>query len=201
MSQPTPRAKPNPGSMDQLEKRNQLIRLRVESLERRKLVLKPHEKWPTVKSVRRYQKRKTSFLSVNDQSAQPPAESQPNHQNAIEGSSSRKNKDAKSTPPKLPSFPFQISRAKNNTFFPQFSNLPPEIRLQIWELALLVPKFIEAQFCTQFYAPAFVNCAQRDVLFSVCHESRAVAFALAPDIKSLPALTLRSNRSYYAPHL
>ena len=47
--------------MDQLQKHRQLTRLRIESLERRKKVLKPHEKWPTVKAVRQYQEWKSSF--------------------------------------------------------------------------------------------------------------------------------------------
>jgi hypothetical protein len=182
--------------MDRLEKRTQLIKLRIESLERRKIVLHSHEKWPTVKSVRQYQERKSSSILSEGQSPRSSAASQPNDQNTSKTSPSRKSKNAKAPRPKLPSFPFPISRPKNTTSFPQFSHLPPELRIQIWKLALYVPKFIETQFCTQFYEPAFVNCA-RDVVYSVCYESRAVALSSIPEFKSLQALTLKSTRPYH----
>jgi 2EXR family len=181
--------------MDQLERRNHLIKLRLESLERRKLVLKPHERWPTVKSVRQYQERNSNRPPMS-QSAEAPAASQPTDQDAGEGPSTPKSQDTKTTSPKPAPFPFPISQPRKSKAFPQFSNLPPEIRILIWENALYVPKFIEAQFCTQFYQPAFVNYVQRDVMFSVCHESRAVAFASAPDIKSLQALTFKPHPTY-----
>jgi hypothetical protein len=184
-------------TMDRLERRNQLTKLRAESLERRKLVLQPHEKWPTVKSVRRYQERKSSSPSAS-QPPVPPAASQSNDQNGGEGSSSPKGKvkDTKTTPSKHNPFPFPISSTKNSKTFPQFSRFPPEIRIQIWELALLLPKFIEAQFCTDFYQPSFVNYVDRPVLVSVCHESRAIALASAPDIKSLKALSFKPHPLY-----
>jgi hypothetical protein len=182
--------------MDQLEKRTQLIRLRIESLERRKLVLKPHEKWPTVKAVRRYKERKSTSPPAS-QSPQSPAVPQLLDPNTAEVSSTPKCKEPKTPPPKLHAFHFPISRAGNSPTFPQFSNLPPELRIQIWELALYVPKFIEAQFCTQFFQPAFVNCGQHNILFSVCHESRAVALASIPDTNSLKALTLKSHPLYH----
>ena len=185
--------------MDRLERRNQLTKLRTESLECRKLVLQPHEKWPTVKSVRRYQERKSSSPSASQPSV-PPAASQSNDQNGGEGSSTSKGsvKDANMAPLKHTRFPFPISSTKNSKTFPQFSRFPPEIRIQIWELALLLPKFIEAQFCTEFYQPSFVNYVDRPVLVSVCHESRAIALASAPDIKSLKALTFKPHPLYRA---
>jgi 2EXR family len=161
--------------MDQLQKHRQLIRLRIESLERRKKVLKPHEKWPTIKAVHQYQEWKSSFSAASQ---------------LPQSAAASKTKDAKSPPAKLHKFHFPISRAKDRPMFPQFSNLPPEIRIQIWEYALFVPKFIEAQFCTQFFEPVFV-CSQRNVLFSVCRESRAIALASIPDTLSLKALTLK----------
>jgi hypothetical protein len=185
------------GTMDRLERRNQLTRLRVESLERGNLVLPPHEKWPTVKSVRRYQERKSGSPSASQPSV-PPAASQSNDQNGGAGSSSPKGKakDTKTAASKHTPFPFPISSTKNSKPFPQFSRFPPEIRIQIWELALLLPRFIEAQFCTQFYQPSFVNYVDRPVLVSVCHESRAIALASAPDINSLKALTFKPHPLY-----
>ncbi len=157
--------------MDQLQKHRQLIRLRIGSLERRKKVLKPHERWPTVKAVRHYQEWRSNFPVLG----QLPASS--------------KTKDTKS-PAKLHQFHFPISRDKDRPMFSQFSNLPPELRIQIWEYTRVVPKFIEAQFCTQFFQPVFV-CNQRNVLFSVCRESRAIAVASIPDTVSLKALILK----------
>lgn len=218
--------------MDRLERRNQLIGLRVESMERRKLLLQSHEKWPTIKAVRRYQGRKSSSppasqlppspaaslplsQSTDEESASHkcketnsfppelsalpfpvPLASQPSDQNDGERSSSPKVKNIKTTTPEFVPFPFPISLGKKIKTFPQFPSLPPEIRIQIWELALLVPRFIEAQFCMQFYQPAFVNYVDRSVLVSVCHESRAIALASAPDIKSLKALAFRPHPLY-----
>jgi hypothetical protein len=72
------------------------------------------------------------------------------------------------------------------------------LRIQIWELALLVPRFIEAQFCTNYYQPAFINYVNRHVLLSVCHESRAIALASGPNAGSLKALTFKPHPLYWA---
>ncbi len=125
ISRPGQRANLNLASMNQLEKRTQLIRLRIESLERRKLVLKSYEKWPTIKSVRRYQEQKNSSPPAETQSATSPAASQPNLTIAVETRPNYKSDDTKNPPLKLPAFPFPISKA-NDTPFTQFSNLPPE---------------------------------------------------------------------------
>jgi hypothetical protein len=116
-------------TVDRLESRNLLIRLRIESLEKKIPFLRPHEKWPSAIAVRRYQERKSSSLASAESPLSPTA-SQPNAQNAGEGSSrfkgQDKDKDKKTIPPKLASFPFPISGTKKSTKFPQFSRLPAE---------------------------------------------------------------------------
>ncbi|KAE9381824.1 hypothetical protein N431DRAFT_491131 [Stipitochalara longipes BDJ] len=227
------------GTVDRLESRNQQIRLRIESLEKKIPFLRPHEKWPTAKAVRQYQDRTSSSLAISEsivspsgfQSKKPnsiegssssgisnaklndsvlairplpvvPAASQRNAQNTSEGSATSKgqskDKGTKAALPKLADFPFPIFEAKKYTTFPQFSRLPAEIRIQIWEFALVVPRFIEAQFCTNYYQPAFINHINRHVLFSVCHESRAIALVSAPDVKSQKALAFRPHPIYWA---
>jgi hypothetical protein len=118
-------------TVDRLESRNLLIRLRIESLEKKIPFLRPHEKWPSATAVRRYQERKSSSLA-SAKSSLSPAASQPNAQNAGEESShpkgqdKDKDKDKKTIPPKLASFPFPVSGTKKSTKFPQFSRLPAE---------------------------------------------------------------------------
>jgi hypothetical protein len=116
-------------TVDRLESRNLLIRLRIGSLEKKIPFLRPHEKWPSATAVRRYQERKSSSLASAESPLSPTA-SQPNAQNAGKGSSrpkgQDKDKDKKTIPPKLASFPFPISETKKSTKFPQFSRLPAE---------------------------------------------------------------------------
>ena len=86
---------------------------------------------------------------------------------------------------KRPSFPFPVSSALTCTRTPDapiitssfiyFQLLPVELRLQIWEIELKRPKFIEAQFSSQFYSPTFIGPCTRNPLLSVCKESRELA--------------------------
>lgn len=63
--------------------------------------------------------------------------------------------------------------------FIYFPFLPVELRLQIWEIELRRPKFIEAQFSSQIYSPTFTGCCTRgSALLSVCKESRELALSM-----------------------
>ncbi|KAG9248519.1 hypothetical protein BJ878DRAFT_476376 [Calycina marina] len=81
-------------------------------------------------------------------------------------------------------FPYGISTGATETknlsllesTFIYFQFLPVEIRLAIWEMELLSPKFIEAQFCAGFFSPTFVgSCTRRPPLLWVNREAREVA--------------------------
>jgi hypothetical protein len=83
-------------------------------------------------------------------------------------------------------FPYHITNgapAEEKSFlessFIYFAFLPIELRLQIWEIELRRPKFIEAQLSSQFYSPTFVGaCTRGPALLSVCRESRELALSL-----------------------
>jgi hypothetical protein len=88
------------------------------------------------------------------------------------------NSSSKTDTPSRHSFPFPISKSRDLKSFPLFPLLPTEIRLQIWELALYAPKFIEAQYCLEWHQPTFVGI-RPEALLSVCLESREVALSLS----------------------
>jgi hypothetical protein len=188
-----------PHWMTPFEKRSQLIRLRIEGFERGRKVLGPDDKWPTVKSVRQYQERKAKQLPEEaEASPKTPPTIRDGQKPVSFEASSNTTRATTSSVPNLPEFPFPISNHKDLSSFVQFPALPTEIRLLIWEFALLVPKFIEVQFCTEFYAPTFVNCRRHEALHNVCQESREVATALTTRVTALPlprlAMRLRNIR-------
>ncbi|KAK2628074.1 hypothetical protein QTJ16_002720 [Diplocarpon rosae] len=185
-----------PNQMTPLEKRTQLINLRLDSLERGRKLLRLHEKWPTVKSVKAHKERQAKLVAEAEAEAEaeahvghiPPCNispikvtadtsdiklSTPNTRSPSEGSTTKA--PTKARLELVPSFPFPISRHKKLASFPQFPLLPTEIRLEIWEIALYNPKFLEMQYCTDFYDRTFINLPYDQPLSAVCRESREVA--------------------------
>ncbi|PSS23100.1 hypothetical protein M430DRAFT_33687 [Amorphotheca resinae ATCC 22711] len=88
--------------------------------------------------------------------------------------------------------------SSSSSSFIYFPFLPLELRLQIWELALQRPRFIEAQFASQFYAPTFVGpCTRGSPLLAVCRESRECA--LCEDFAFLTPTQRDFGKKYPSP--
>ncbi|PVH88363.1 hypothetical protein DL98DRAFT_648504 [Cadophora sp. DSE1049] len=189
-----PRMAPN--QMSLFDKREQLIKLRLESLERGRKVLHPHKKWPTVKGVRAY-KAEQAKLAAHAPTASPPptlvpatvlplqatgaaitGDAVPTSGSSSSGTQENTQNSSSSVvvskPRPEPFFPFPVTAWKQLASFPQFGLLPTEIRLQIWEIAWSNPLFIEAQFCSDFYQPTYVNPPCHNALSLVCRESAEV---------------------------
>ncbi|KAE8447652.1 hypothetical protein EG329_010623 [Mollisiaceae sp. DMI_Dod_QoI] len=167
-----------------LERQRQVTRLRIESAEKLRKILAPSEKWPTTSSVRAHRKRlaKSSgkdTVLLDQASSKPVSQPSSNASNAsivqqLQGSDQV--------------FPFPIKTSRDLSTFPQFSSLPTELRLQIWEQAFLVPKFIELQYDTDASWPQFINYKRYGPLFSVCRESREVAQASSLHVKKMQVI-------------
>ncbi|CAL3962309.1 hypothetical protein PZA11_000494 [Diplocarpon coronariae] len=205
-----------PNQMSPLEKRTQLIDLRLESLERGRKLLHPHEKWPTVKGVKAHKERQAKFVARAKAEAEasdtPPCDisllkcateksdikiSIPNAESSPEVSTTKASTEAWLQ--MLPSFPFPISRHRHLTSFPQFPLLPTELRLEIWEIALYNPKFIEIQYCTDFYDRTFLNLPYDQPLSAVCRESRETASKIK--FRAAGKLSMLANDNFRHPLL
>jgi len=173
------------------EIRSKRIQHRLERLENGRKNLKADQKWPTQKTMKMY--RYNQLGEVPEIIVQPPT---PLQSSGWDRNSHTTPCDpcrpfpetlqqllAPSTSPRA-EFPFPVTtgshQAKELSFlessFIYFQFLPAEIRLEIYELELLRPKFIEAQFSSQFYSPTFVgNCTRGTPLLYVCKEAREVA--------------------------
>ncbi|KAH7364356.1 hypothetical protein BKA65DRAFT_546242 [Rhexocercosporidium sp. MPI-PUGE-AT-0058] len=192
-------ARKTPNQMTLFDKREQLITLRLESLERRRKILGPQDKWPTIKGVRAYKDEQAKLAaqalsapvvsptptairatSLSPQTTRVGSSSQGTTASGIISSRTKLNdRDspylaALPTPTSSPSFAFPVTICKPLGSFSQFSLLPTELRLQIWEIAESSPRFIEAQYCSDFYQPTFVNVPDRNALMLVCRESAEV---------------------------
>lgn len=183
-----------PTTESRLERQRKVIRLRMASLEQLQSLIAPSEKWPRTVSVRVYREIWPKITTLTEAASSTNIPRQPSMQ--ARGSSSRIGRNSPTSvgnsksgsswivdyPKELfPPFPFPIRTRNDLSAFPQFPILPAELRLQIWEQAILVPKFIEVQFYTGSIHPRFVNGRQYEPLLSVCRESRAVAKALSPN--------------------
>jgi hypothetical protein len=89
--------------------------------------------------------------------------------------------------------------------FQRFAELPAEIRIQIWEMELRRPKFIEVQFDCGISRARFVGASTRQwssVLLGVWRESRDVAIAFAvleKEGEKVSFLVPKKRRSTLAP--
>lgn len=181
-----------------VELRSKQIKTRLHRLESAHNNLAWDQKWPTKKSMERHaynQARQIPQIVIH-----PPT---PDHEetpwtysnSSYPTSPSRPSPDTLRqllAPPAMPraEFPIPISKSASQlekvespTFmessFIYFQFLPAELRLQIWDIELHRPKIIEAQFSTQFGAPAFVGgCTRGSPLLYVCRESREQALSL-----------------------
>jgi len=173
------------------EIRSKRIQHRLERLENGRRNLKADQKWPTHKTMKMsvYQQ----LREVPEIVVQPPT---PVQRSTWDHASLPRSCGpyrpapetlqhllAPSTSPRA-DFPFQVTTGtreiKELSFlessFMYFQFLPVEIRLEIYELELRRPKFIEAQFSSQFCSPTFVgNCTRGTPLLYVCKEARDVA--------------------------
>lgn len=77
---------PKVDSHDRLECRNEQIKLRIKSLERKIPFLRPHQKWPTAKAIRYHQEHQCNS-PASSESTPSPAGAQPKNQKANDGSS------------------------------------------------------------------------------------------------------------------
>jgi hypothetical protein len=176
-----------------VEARSRLIKNRLERLENGHKYLKADQKWPTQKSMSVYLYQQLN--AVPEIVVQPPS---PQQSSSWEYSSRRPAVARPSTrtlelllaPSSSPraEFPFPVTsgpskRTEELSFldssFIYFTFLPIELRLQIWEIELKRPKFIEAQFSSQIYSPTFIgSCTRGSALLSVCRESRELALSM-----------------------
>jgi hypothetical protein len=176
-----------------IEKRSQLIRLRIEHLEGGRRRLSYREKWPTVMSVRHHKAQVAKAASEKEEAvskASPVKKESSSKTTPVtkSGTSVLAKPKSPSKPPQISSskagtpsrhsFPYPISKARDLKSFILFPLLPTEIRLQIWELALYAPKFIETQYSLEWHQPTFVGI-RPEALLSVCLESREVALSLS----------------------
>lgn len=174
------------------EIRSKHIKARLERLENSHKNLTADQKWPTQKSLSLHIYKQLN--PVPEIIIQPPT---PNLQEGEEWTPSQPRTPVKpstglltkilapSASPRV-EFPYQVSRGPHKDIdtrsalaessFIYFGFLPLELRLQIWEIELKRPKFIEAQFSSQFYSPTFAgSCTRGSALLSVCRESRELA--------------------------
>ena len=176
-----------------VDDRSRHIKNRLERLENGPRNLKSDQKWPTQKSMSLHIYKQLN--PVPDIIIQPPT---PNDEQGTEGAwqYSQPRTPMQPSPSLLttllaPSptprveFAYPVSRGPRRgpvahsavaDSFIYFTFLPLELRLQIWEMELKRPKFIETQFSSQFYSPTFVGaCTRGSSLLSVCRESRELA--------------------------
>ncbi|KAL2064967.1 hypothetical protein VTL71DRAFT_4107 [Oculimacula yallundae] len=245
-----------PDQMSLIEKRAQLINLRLLSLERGRMVLKSEEKWPTVKNVHMFKEEQADLLansilqapttlpatsvfklSLQDTEMESGVMSSPeiHHPIVAQGSTMLRllltalaflttavygqkrvtwtgqatnrgevisqQDDTGSTIKPIPvaSFPFSVTHPKSPSSFFMFSLLPTEIRLDIWELALFHPRFVEVQYCSDFYEPTFVNLPCNP-LSLVCRESAKVVVKgrLNPNGETASKLRLFPSHGHYS---
>ncbi|KUJ23989.1 uncharacterized protein LY89DRAFT_679252 [Mollisia scopiformis] len=181
----------------QMEERQRLTKVRIESAEKLRLLVAPSLRWPTRNSVRVFREGQAKLAAKGA----TPSKQSSNTQPASGGSSSTTN-----NPSSSPSrFPFSVQNSKDLSTFPKFPVLPTELRLQIWKEALSAPKFIELQYWTNdatktpyHYAPSveksqIINYQRYEPLFSVCLESREVAQSFAPKHSKLSHLKITQD--------
>ena len=144
-----------PDSRSQNEKRRILIQQRINSFERAIQTLPSSQKWPTRKAV----------LDFRAEEGKNP-EKRPARDTDLEIFRDKF------------TFPIPVSRTRKGErgAFARFTELPTEIRLQIWgEVLSSEVRFIELQFCSSFYKPTFHRvCSSMSPLLAVCHESKAM---------------------------
>jgi hypothetical protein len=194
-----------------IEKRSQLIRLRIEYLEGARRRLSYREKWPTVMSVRHHKaqvakaasEKKDSSSKTSPVKKESPSKTIPIIKFGTPVLTEQKfpsqppqNSSSKTDTPSRHSFPFPVSKARDLKSFPLFPLLPAEIRLQIWELALYAPKFIEAQYCLEWHQPTFVGI-RPEALLSVCLESREIALSLSMTLFPQKTSLKTKSRSWH----
>jgi hypothetical protein len=152
------------------------IKLRITHFENTRNTLRPDERWPTAKAVNEYKMR----VEPSDKPLIT-AESANLNETASRISSSAGNSY---------NFPFSVKKPGELSTFPQFSALPAELRLQVWEHAACLPKFIQVGYLsiTFPYTIKYIKWRNHDSLSMVCRESREVAAKA-----KLLATTLRSN--------
>jgi hypothetical protein len=203
-----------------VEARSRHIKNRLERLEKGNRNLKSDQKWPTQKSMSLHIYRQ--LVPVPDIIIQPPT---PSDEHGTEGgwelSQPRTPKQPspglltnllEPSPTPRTEFPYPVSKGSlpspdsqsvTDSSFIYFTFLPLELRLQIWEMELKRPKFIEAQFSSQFYSPTFAgSCTRGSPLLSVCRESRERA--LCEDFAYLTPTQRDFGRKYVhvpLPHL
>ena len=204
-----------------VEDRSRHIKNRLERLENGQKNLKSDQKWPTQKSMSLHIFKQLN--PVPEIIIQPPT---PSQQEGTEGgwTYSQPRTPMQPSPGLLtnllersltprPEFPYPVTMGPRRgpdaqspvteSSFIYFTFLPLELRLQIWEMELKRPKFIEAQFSSQFYSPTFVgSCTGGPPLLSVCRESRELA--LCEDFAYLTPTQRDFGRKYVKipiPHL
>lgn len=176
-----------------VDDRSRQIKKRLERLENGHKNLKSDQKWPTQKSMSLHLFHQLN--PVPEIIIQPPT---PRPREGVEGgwTYSQPRTPMQPAPGLLanlltpspaprPEFPYPVSCRHTQrpdqspvieSSFIYFGFLPLELRLQIWEMELKRPKFIEAKFSSQFYSPTFVgSCTRGSALLSVCRESRELA--------------------------
>jgi hypothetical protein len=150
------------------DRQTRYIRLRLQALERNKLSLEWHQKWPTQKAVDAHYKQRLGEPTDPGQACSTSTELNIKELlKSVEEYRRLLN----------PDFPFPFNKPAALKTFTKFCLLPPEIRLQIWETAFDLPRFIEAQFITESHSPVFINSESAHVLLGVCRESREIAQA------------------------
>ena len=173
------------------ETRSKRIQHRLDRLENGRRHLKADQKWPTQKTMQ--MSLYNQLREVPEIVVQPPTPVQSSTwDHAAYPRSCGPYRPLPETLQQLltPStslradFPFPVSTGSSEpkklsfleSSFMYFQFLPVEIRLEIYELELRRPKFIEAQFSSQFCSPTFVgNCTRGTPLLYVCKEARDVA--------------------------
>lgn len=189
-----------------VDDRTRHIRNRLERLDRGHKNLKADQKWPTQKSMSVHLFRQLNPVpeiiiqppTPNDEDGTEGGAgaaweySQP--RTPMQPSPGLLTNLLAPSPSPRPEFPYPVSRdpirrdadealtsspsssLAGNSSFIYFEFLPVELRMQIWETELKRPKFIEAQFSSQFYSPTLVGaCTRGSALLFVCRESRELA--------------------------
>jgi len=176
-----------------VETRSQQIRNRLEQLQTVQKNVGIDQKWPTQKSMSLHlfnQLNKIPEIVI-----QPPTPEQQYGWNYSSPSTPSRPSPrtlqrllAPATTPRT-EFPFPICKGPSQALaeelsfiecsFIYFQFLPAELRLQIWDIELHRPKFIEGQFSSQFSSPTWVGgCTRGSPLLYVCRESREQALSL-----------------------
>lgn len=177
-----------------VDKQTRFIRFRLQALERERSVLQSNQKWPTQKSVEAYHEKRFGELMGLGQERSISTELRFRELLRLAEEFRRL------LNPDPLGFSFPLNRPADLKTFTKFCLLPPEIRLQIWETAFDdLPRFVEAQFISEFRPEVFINCESAHVLLGVCRESREIARDLKAKRRGyskVEKLSMRQSPSY-----